>query len=108
MTSSNPSVGGTCTGLGTGPGPNGGVVGISKAYCTRDGVDPFPTENEVDVFIFRLNRGLEPGEWLFISDVGGERFTVDPSDQIEEENEYNNTLELRGAVGPELTCVRLR
>ena len=48
MTSSNPSVGGTCTGLGTGAGSNGGVVGVFKAYCTRDGVDPFPTENEGD------------------------------------------------------------
>ena len=48
MTSSNPSVGRTCTGLGTGPGSNGGVVGVFKAYCTRDGVDPFPTENEGD------------------------------------------------------------
>ena len=46
MTSSNPSVGRTCTGLGTGPGSNGGVVGVFKDYRTRDGVDPFPTEND--------------------------------------------------------------
>ena len=46
MTSSNPSVGRTCTGLGTRSGSNGGVVGVFKAYRTRDGVDPFPTEND--------------------------------------------------------------
>jgi len=44
VTSSNPTVGGTLTGLGMGPRAYGGVVGVYKAYCTRVGAGPFPTE----------------------------------------------------------------
>jgi len=44
VTSSNPTVGGTLTGLGMGPGSYGGVAGVYKAYCTRVGAGPFPTE----------------------------------------------------------------
>jgi adenylosuccinate synthase len=44
VTSSNPTVGGTLTGLGMGPNSYGGVVGVFKAYCTRVGAGPFPTE----------------------------------------------------------------
>ena len=44
VTSSNPTVGGTLTGLGMGPRSYGGVVGVFKAYCTRVGAGPFPTE----------------------------------------------------------------
>jgi adenylosuccinate synthase len=44
VTSSNPTVGGTLTGLGMGPRSYGGVAGVYKAYCTRVGAGPFPTE----------------------------------------------------------------
>ena len=44
VTSSNPTVGGTLTGLGMGPRAYGGVAGVYKAYCTRVGTGPFPTE----------------------------------------------------------------
>ena len=44
VTSSNPTVGGTLTGLGMGPRAFGGVAGVYKAYCTRVGTGPFPTE----------------------------------------------------------------
>ena len=44
VTSSNPTAGGACTGLGIPPGAIDRVVGITKAYCTRVGNGPFPTE----------------------------------------------------------------
>ena len=44
VTSSNTVCAGACTGLGIGPNRIGGVVGIMKAYCTRVGAGPFPTE----------------------------------------------------------------
>jgi adenylosuccinate synthase len=44
VTSSNPIAGGACTGAGVGPRHIGRVVGIAKAYVTRVGAGPFPTE----------------------------------------------------------------
>lgn len=44
VTSSNTTAGGVCTGLGAAPGRIGKVYGIFKAYCTRVGSGPFPTE----------------------------------------------------------------
>ena len=44
VTSSNTSIGGVCTGLGIPPSSIGEVYGIFKAYCTRVGNGPFPTE----------------------------------------------------------------
>ncbi len=44
VTSSNPTAGGACTGSGIGPTRINGVVGILKAYATRVGSGPFPTE----------------------------------------------------------------
>ena len=44
VTSSNACSGGVCTGLGVGPKSIDGVVGIVKAYTTRVGSGPFPTE----------------------------------------------------------------
>ncbi len=44
VTSSNASVGGVCTGLGIGPRSIGGVLGVVKAYTTRVGEGPLPTE----------------------------------------------------------------
>ena len=44
VTSSSTTVGGVCTGLGVAPSRIGKVYGIFKAYCTRVGSGPFPTE----------------------------------------------------------------
>jgi len=44
VTSSNPVAGGACTGAGIGPGALHHVLGIVKAYTTRVGGGPFPTE----------------------------------------------------------------
>ena len=44
VTSSNTICAGACTGLGIGPNRIGEVFGIMKAYCTRVGAGPFPTE----------------------------------------------------------------
>ncbi|WP_076460383.1 adenylosuccinate synthase [Limosilactobacillus caccae] len=49
VTASNPIAGGVCTGVGVGPNKINTVVGICKAYSTRVGAGPFPTEltNEI-------------------------------------------------------------
>jgi len=44
VTSSNATIGGVCTGLGIPPKAIGGVIGVVKAYATRVGAGPFPTE----------------------------------------------------------------
>ena len=44
VTSSNASIGGVCTGLGVPPRAIGGVLGVAKAYTTRVGEGPLPTE----------------------------------------------------------------
>ena len=44
VTSSNTICAGACTGMGVAPGKIGDVYGIFKAYCTRVGAGPFPTE----------------------------------------------------------------
>jgi len=44
VTSSHTIAGGACTGLGIGPTAIGRVIGIAKAYCTRVGAGPFPSE----------------------------------------------------------------
>ncbi|HVW12537.1 MAG TPA: adenylosuccinate synthase [Mucilaginibacter sp.] len=44
VTSSNTTAAGACTGLGVAPSKIGDVIGIFKAYCTRVGGGPFPTE----------------------------------------------------------------
>ncbi len=44
VTSSNASIGGVCTGLGVPPQAIGGVLGVAKAYTTRVGEGPLPTE----------------------------------------------------------------
>lgn len=49
VTSSHPTAGGCCTGLGVPPTEIGRVLGIAKAYCTRVGNGPFPTELENEV-----------------------------------------------------------
>jgi adenylosuccinate synthase len=49
VTSSNPSVGSVLTGLGVSPKKLRGIYGTVKAYCTRVGEGPFPTELDIDV-----------------------------------------------------------
>jgi adenylosuccinate synthase len=44
VTSSNPTVGGALTGVGIGPKALGTIIGVTKAYTTRVGSGPFPTE----------------------------------------------------------------
>lgn len=44
VTSSHTIAGGACIGLGIGPGAVGRVIGVVKAYCTRVGAGPFPSE----------------------------------------------------------------
>jgi adenylosuccinate synthase len=48
VTSSNTVTAGACTGLGIAPNKIGDVIGIVKAYCTRVGSGPFPTEQDND------------------------------------------------------------
>lgn len=56
VTSSNTTAAGACTGLGVAPGAIGQVYGIFKAYATRVGSGPFPTElfDEVGATIARV------------------------------------------------------
>lgn len=49
VTSSNTTTAGACTGLGIAPNKIGCVLGIFKAYCTRVGGGPFPTELDDEV-----------------------------------------------------------
>jgi adenylosuccinate synthase len=49
VTSSNTTTAGACTGLGIAPNKVGDVFGIFKAYCTRVGGGPFPTELDNEV-----------------------------------------------------------
>ncbi len=58
VTSSNTMTAGACTGLGVAPRHIGEVFGIFKAYCTRVGGGPFPTEliNEVGEKLRRIGR----------------------------------------------------
>lgn len=49
VTSSNTTTAGACTGLGIAPTKIGQVIGIFKAYCTRVGGGPFPTELDCEV-----------------------------------------------------------
>ncbi len=61
VTSSSPTAGGACTGLGIGPNTITGVMGIVKAYTTRVGSGPFPTELENKVGELLRARGREYG-----------------------------------------------
>ena len=61
VTSSSPTAGGACTGLGIGPKTINEVVGIVKAYTTRVGSGPFPTEQENPLGELLRDRGREYG-----------------------------------------------
>jgi len=61
VTSSNPVAGGACTGAGVGPRHIDRVIGIAKAYVTRVGAGPFPTELFDEVGDLLVERGHEYG-----------------------------------------------
>ena len=61
VTSSNTITAGVCIGLGVAPSQIGEVIGITKAYCTRVGGGPFPTELHDDVGEFLRKEGMEFG-----------------------------------------------
>ena len=63
VTSSNPTAGGACTGTGIGPGLIDEVLGVAKAYISRVGSGPFPTELDNEI-----------GERMV--EIGGEYGTV--------------------------------
>ncbi|HZA20865.1 MAG TPA: adenylosuccinate synthase [Actinomycetota bacterium] len=63
VTSSNPVAGGACTGAGIGPRDIDRIVGITKAYCTRVGSGPFPTE-------------ADPADAEILVEIGGEYGTT--------------------------------
>jgi adenylosuccinate synthase len=61
VTSSNPVAGGACTGSGLGPRDLSAIVGIAKAYVTRVGAGPFPTELDGELADRLVERGQEFG-----------------------------------------------
>ncbi|MGH9450903.1 MAG: adenylosuccinate synthase [Terriglobia bacterium] len=61
VTSSSAAAGGACTGTGVGPTRIGSVIGVSKAYTTRVGSGPFPTEAEDEGAEKLRERGGEYG-----------------------------------------------
>jgi adenylosuccinate synthase len=61
VTSSNPIAGGACIGAGVGPRHIDRVVGVAKAYVTRVGAGPFPTELFDEVGDTIVDRGHEYG-----------------------------------------------
>ena len=61
VTSSSTITGGVCSGLGIAPQKIKEVIGISKAYCTRVGSGPFPTELTDTTGDFLRNTGNEFG-----------------------------------------------
>jgi adenylosuccinate synthase len=61
VTSSNTISAGACTGLGISPRKVGEVIGIFKAYCTRVGSGPFPTELNDETGNLLREKGYEFG-----------------------------------------------
>ena len=61
VTSSNPVAGGACVGAGVGPTMIDRVIGVAKAYTTRVGEGPFPTEVEGTLGELLCDRGAEFG-----------------------------------------------
>ncbi|MEK7390078.1 MAG: adenylosuccinate synthase [Elusimicrobiota bacterium] len=61
VTSSNPVAGGACAGAGLGPTAVTAVMGVTKAYTTRVGLGPFPTEVEGHLARFIREMGKEYG-----------------------------------------------
>lgn len=60
VTSSNPTAGGALVGLGFGPSQVDRVIGVSKAFCTRVGAGPFPTEQDNEIGSVMRGDGSNP------------------------------------------------
>jgi adenylosuccinate synthase len=60
VTSSNPTSSGALVGLGIGPGQVGRVIGVVKAFQTRVGAGPFPTELEGELALRLRGTGSQP------------------------------------------------
>src|SRR2546429_153794 len=63
VTSSSPTAGGACVGAGLGPTRISDVIGIIKAYTTRVGEGPFPTELRDDTGEWLRKSGGAAGRW---------------------------------------------
>jgi adenylosuccinate synthase len=61
VTSSNPIAGGACAGAGVGPRDIERIIGITKAYCTRVGAGPFPSEADPADAEILVEAGAEYG-----------------------------------------------
>ena len=61
VTSSNPIAGGACTGAGVGPRDIERIIGVAKAYCTRVGSGPFPSEADPHDADILVEAGAEYG-----------------------------------------------
>ncbi|SEN48200.1 adenylosuccinate synthase [Paenibacillus sp. OV219] len=61
VTSSNPTAGGVCIGSGVGPSKIQQVIGVAKAYTTRVGDGPFPTELNNEIGDWIREKGHEYG-----------------------------------------------
>jgi adenylosuccinate synthase len=61
VTSSNATAGGACTGTGVGPSKIDKVIGVVKAYTTRVGEGPFPTQFEPELLAQIQKKGREYG-----------------------------------------------
>jgi adenylosuccinate synthase len=61
VTSSNPTAGGACTGSGIGPRDIDRVIGVTKAYISRVGTGPFPTELHDEIGDALIDIGGEYG-----------------------------------------------
>lgn len=61
VTSSNSSIGGVCTGLGLSPQKFQPPIGVIKAYTTRVGAGPFPTEQLNEFGNLLQEKGMEFG-----------------------------------------------
>lgn len=61
VTSSNPIAGGACVGAGVGPTIIDRIIGVAKAYTTRVGEGPFPTELGDDIGAYLGDKGAEFG-----------------------------------------------
>lgn len=61
VTSSSPTAGGACTGSGVGPTKISKVIGVAKAYTTRVGEGPFPSELKDEIGSWIRERGNEFG-----------------------------------------------
>lgn len=61
VTSSSATAGGACTGTGVSPNKINSVIGVAKAYTTRVGEGPFPTEFPPDLMEQIRNKGKEFG-----------------------------------------------